>query len=239
MSNPQDPNSTEPTNVPTGDPAPTTPAVNPDSLFADQLQNITTDDGRQKYADVATALNSIPHAQSHIKELTDEVTRLKEEAAKNKGAEELLESLRQQQQAQQPATPAAAEIGVDTIDERVQALLNKKAQEDRALANGAIVEKALTDKFGDKAAQVFEAKAAELGMPVKQLTGLAQMSPQAAMQLFGEVASAEPQPTTPSTHVADPSPTPAPTPNPLDRFSGGSSALLGKWRKAGESISTT
>jgi len=71
--------------------------VDPNSLFANQLANIKSDDGRQKYADVNTALESVPHAQAHIAAQAAEIATLKEQVAKQDGMEALLEQLKSQQ----------------------------------------------------------------------------------------------------------------------------------------------
>ena len=45
----------------------------------------------KKYQTVEDALKSIPHAQSHIQKLEEEMKQAREELAKRKAAEELLE----------------------------------------------------------------------------------------------------------------------------------------------------
>ena len=153
---------------------------NSDNLFADQLAAIT-EDGRQKYADVATALNSIPHAQSRIKELQDQIESLKEENSRKAGFEEVLSRLDGNNNAQ-PSTEGES-INVEQV---VSDLLDQRERSKNNAANEAAVSKALAEKFGNSetALEQLKAKAASLGIGMDVMQKLAQTSPNAVLSYF-------------------------------------------------------
>lgn len=168
---------------PQGQPATQQPvATDPNSLFANQLAEIKAPDGRQKYADVQTALASVPHAQNKINELSEELQRVKEELAQKKGMEAVLEQLKSQQ-------TVTASPSVNGIDETMLAsVLDRKLAEkeavSRARANEAKVLTSLSSKFGDKAESVFNSKAEALGVSVGFLSDLARKAPDAVLEYF-------------------------------------------------------
>ena len=208
-----------------------TPQVDPNSLFADQLSSITTDDGRQKYADVPTALQSIPHAQSHISELNSKVKQLEEELNKRQGAEELLSSLQQSQQ-QVVEQPSVTGLDATEIENVVSNILQTKAQQDVAQTNAAQVRSALSEKFGGAASVEFENRAKSLGISVGQLTQMASQSPQVVMELFNAPSVRDPQPTTGGSVNISSRPVEKTQPDYMAKFSGTSSELPSKWAAA-------
>jgi len=168
--------------------------VDPNSLFADQLAGIKAEDGRQKYADVATALASVPHAQDHIKAQADEIVALKEQVAKQQGMEALLEQLKTQQ------APTEQNPSVQGLDETaVAAMLDSRLQqrEQAALAdaNTATVLTTLSEKFGDKAEERFNEQASTLGVSVGFLSDLARKAPAAVLAYFDSTPSTASNPT--------------------------------------------
>lgn len=162
----------------------------PNSLFADQLSQIRTDDGRQKYADVPTALASIPHAQDHIKSLTERMKQLENELAQRQGLEEVLQRIEQKQASGNvPAQPAASTFDVADIDELIEQKLSLKEQHQLAQRNGEMVKKELSERYGEKAKEMFSKKAEELGVDTGFLSDLARKSPKAVMAYFNEKPS--------------------------------------------------
>ena len=217
--------------APTEAPVEQSVQVDPNSLFADQLSSITTDDGRQKYSDVPTALASIPHAQGHISELTNKVKQLEEEVAKRQGAEELLASLQQSQQ-QVTEQPSVAGLDETAIENVVANMLQSKAQQDVAETNAAQVRNALSGKFGEGASAEFEGRAKQLNMSVGQLTELAKSSPQLVMELFNAPSVRDPQPTTGSSVNISARPVEKPQPDYMRKFSQGDTSTADKWAAA-------
>ena len=211
--------------------------VDPNTLFANQLAAITSDDGRQKYADVNTALSSIPHAQNHIKSLENQLAQMQEELNKRQGMEQVLERIQatQSTNTDQPSVNSeSAALGEDDIVR----ILTQREQAQAAQANEIDFSNALREKFGDKATEVLGAKATELGISLEFMQSLAQKSPKAALKYFDEEASAGPQPTTPSNNPQALTPPPSP-----DKLSEARAKLFGqknpnidKWREAGKSL---
>ena len=211
--------------------------VDPDSLFADQLASIQTDEGRQKFNSVDAALGSIPHAQQHIKELTDKLTAAEEELAKRQGAEELLDRLQQSQSPEPETTPQTLDAAA--IQGLVEQVLQKNDQQAIATSNAQAVKQALQQKFGDAAPQEFERKASSLGLSVAQLTEMAATSPQVVKELFAATAAAPTaDPTTPSSVSVSGQPQKQEEPDYMRKFRGSDNSTLSKWRKAGEAVNT-
>ncbi len=223
--------------APANAPAEQSVQVDPNSLFADQLSSITTDDGRQKYSDVPTALASIPHAQGHIGELTNKVKELEGELAKRQGAEELLASLQQSQQ-QVVEQPSVTGLDAAEIENVVSNILQTKAQQDAAETNAAKVRNALSEKFGGAASVEFENRAKSLGVSVGQLTQMASQSPQVVMELFNTPDVRDPQPTVGGSVNISSRPVEKAQPDYMAKFRGSDSDLSTKWAAAKAEVST-
>lgn len=161
--------------------------------YADLLSTIRTPDGRQKYADIPTALNSIPHAQSKIDELSGKVAELQAELQKRQGMEDMLERI--QSSTNVPETPSA-NSGLDeqAVTSILQQQLAQMEQAKAREANAMAVRNALETKYGDKAEEVFNQKAQELGVDTSYFTELAFTAPQLILSHFEGAKSADPQP---------------------------------------------
>lgn len=235
--NPEVTNQDPTTQTDQGTQEPTIQQVDPDSLFADQLASIQTDEGRQKFNTVDAALGSIPHAQQHIKELTDKLAAAEEELAKRQGAEELLDRLQQSQSPEPETTPQT--LDATAIQGLVEQVLQKNDQQAIAASNAQAVKQALQQKFGDAAPQEFERKASSLGLSVAQLTEMAATSPQVVKELFAATAATPTaDPTTPSSVSVSGQPKKQEEPDYMRKFRGSDNSTLSKWRKAGEAINT-
>lgn len=148
----------------------------------------------KKYKTMQDALKSIPHAQNHIQKLEEDLSKYKEEVAKAKAMEELLEEFKQQakeSQYQPPAEPLDQRPPVD-IDSAVEAALARKEAQRAAKANAEVVIKAFKDTFGDEGEARFIQLAQENGLPIPYLNTLAQTSPSAVLKLAGLTKSAAP-----------------------------------------------
>ena len=223
--------------APANAPAEPSVQVDPNSLFADQLSSITTDDGRQKYSDVPTALASIPHAQGHIGELTNKVKELEGELAKRQGAEELLASLQQSQQ-QVVEQPSVTGLDAAEIENVVSNILQTKAQQNAAETNAAKVRNALSEKYGGAASVEFENRAKSLGVSVGQLTQMASQSPQVVMELFNTPDVRDPQPTVGGSVNISSRPVEKTQPDYMAKFRGSDSDLPTKWAAAKAEVSS-
>jgi hypothetical protein len=139
----------------------------------------------KKYATVEMALEALGHAQSHIQKIETENSQLRDVATKAVDSETVYatvkELLKQERQTNAPAVDVAS----------IESLLDRKLTERETrlveTANADKVRDALVAKFGDKekAQEMFDAKAKELGVGKEFLTSLAKKSPKAALELLG------------------------------------------------------
>ena len=156
------------------------------SLFADRLKSIVTPDGRQKYADVETALDRIPHAQNKIDELNQRLKQMEDELNKKAGMEEMIKHLESSKNT--PETPSASS-GLDeqAVASILQSQLAQMEQAKVKEANAAKVREQLVSKYGDKAEEAFTAKAQSLGVDPQYFAELALTSPQLVLSHFADV----------------------------------------------------
>lgn len=189
-------------------------------------------DGK-KYANVEEALKALPHAQAHIARLEQEAKELREKAAQARAIDEVYEALNARTQTGTEATPIPVvdESLVDKVlDRKLQALQAEKMRQE----NLSTVSKALTEKFGEKATEVFKKKAEELGVAESFIRDIVATSSKAGLELFGL-----------SKQEASPSASPAggvntlaikanASPPPFKPVMGGANtkALLEAWRAA-------
>jgi len=147
--------------------------------FVDLLSGITNEDGTQKYPDVATALTSMPHAQSHISNLETDNRALKDELANVKAAEELLrKSVNQEKPAQTP-------FSQEQLSDAISNAIDVKTQAGIKATNLESVGKVFSDTYGDKAKSELQAVANANGVDMAFIKNLAETSPRAALKLAG------------------------------------------------------
>lgn len=207
---------------------------NGESLFADQLAAITAEDGRQKYADVATALGSIPHAQSRIQELQNKIKELEEENARKAGFEEVLSRLDGNNNATGSTNPEA--MSVETMQSLMEQMLEQRELTAKAKQNELAVTESLAKKFGDKekALEQLKAKAAQLGVSMDVVRQLAQASPNAVLSYFesGGADSSAPTGFGGGAFSNAPAGEPDPYTAARSKLFGQSDPLVNKWRSA-------
>lgn len=167
----------------------------PNSLFVDRLQQIKTPDGRQKYADVATALDSIPHAQNKINELSQKIEQLEQELQKRSGMEDMLNQL-QSSQNTQTEQPSSGVLDEHTLASLVDRQLSEREKMAARNANAAKVRDTLIATYGEKAEETFNSKASELGLDPAYLSELAMNAPQLVLAHFGTTSQPTGQPLT-------------------------------------------
>lgn len=136
----------------------------------------------KKYRSVEDALRSIPHAQSHISKLEEEMKAVRDELQRRKTAEELLDEFKSsgfsEPQAQQaPSTVDLADLVDKTIEQRE--VKKRQAQ------NVDSVIKAFNDKFGEQAPAMYAQIAKDNGLSVQFLNSVAASSPVAVLKLAG------------------------------------------------------
>lgn len=137
----------------------------------------------KKYQSVEEALKSVPHAQKHIQTLESELALAREELAKRKTTEELLDEIKSGIQPQ--ATPAGIEFDQDKLLQLVDQTLEFKEKQKSAKLNADSVANKFTEKYGSKAEEVYNTVARESGLTVQQLNSLAASSPKIVLKLAG------------------------------------------------------
>lgn len=164
--------------------APSNPeATSNDNSFDTLLQSIVTEDGRQKYTDVPSALQSIPHAQQHISRLEQESAQLKQkvdelqkELEKRTGVEEALRMSKQNE------GQAAEPVDVEAV---VEQYITKREAQRTAEQNVSTVIGKFKELYGDKAEAEFYSRAEKLGLGKGFVNSLAMQSPTAVFQVLG------------------------------------------------------
>ena len=208
-------------------------SVDPNSLFSDQLAGIKDENGRQKYADVNTALTSLGHAQGHISNLENQVAELQGQLNQQQGMEQVLERI---EASRQTNTEQPSVNGLSKAD--VLAIVQQKEAAEIAYANEVAVTKALTEKFGDKAMEQLELKASELGVNVDFLQSIAQKSPKAVLNYFEVSSTPNSNPTSGGVNTEALNTNVAPSPDAVAeakaKLMGQSSPLVNRWRAAAQ-----
>jgi hypothetical protein len=137
----------------------------------------------KKYQTAEEALKSVPHAQKHIQTLEQELATVKEELTKRKTAAELLDDIKSG--LTQENTSQVVEFDQDKLVQLVNQTLSVKEKQKAAQDNTQAVASKFTEKFGEKAEEVYNTIAKESGLTVQQLNSLAASSPSAVLRLAG------------------------------------------------------
>lgn len=149
----------------------------------------------KKYRTAEDALKALPHAQGHIKTLEEEAKQLREELAKRKAAEELLEEFKASGVLGGDRQKPTEQANVN-YEEIVASVLAKKEAATTAQKNISTVVSAFTSTFGDKTKgeEMYNKVAEESGLSVAALNQLAATSPEAVMRLAGITKKQETMP---------------------------------------------
>ena len=203
----------------------------PVDVFADKLNTILNEDGTPKYPDVASALDSIPHAQQHIQKLEREAAELRDKLAREQAAKDLLAKQTEKAPQSQLTEEQAARIAMEAQQKAMQ----RQTEE----ANVATVNSTFSQVYGSKASEEMQKLATESGMSIDKIKDLAKTSPQAVFRMAG----IQPKTTTPVPPKAPGAGShdqfterPAPTP-PKSVMGGGSTAdVMASWNAAKETV---
>ena len=173
---------------------PATPA--PDPLvtnFDDKLSLIVNENGDKKYDTVDVALSALAQSQVHIPKLEGEnaslraeIEKVNAELAKRASIEDVVSKLAPSNNDtnQPPADNGSMDAGA--IETLVRNMMTGDAQKATLEQNGKLVSTKLTEVYGDKAKEVVEAKAKELGLSFDQYAELSRTSPQVALAMFNQ-----------------------------------------------------
>lgn len=171
-----------PATPPVGSPTTPTPTPQPPLAVPTEAQEWIGDG--KKYKSVDDALKAVPHAQSHIKTLEQELAEARAEIAKRRAAEDLLNEIKQASTPQQ-ATPSSVEADPEVLSQIVEQVLEKKTAQQTAQQNAKTVIDKLTAVYGDRAKDQYFALAANSGMSINDLDMLSMKSPSAVLKLAG------------------------------------------------------
>jgi len=135
----------------------------------------------RKYKTVEDALNSIPHAQTHIEKLETENEDFRTKVA----AATTLDSVLEKIDSTPKTEPNQTSTSVDdtNLDARIMQALDAKDLAATRKANQAAVTSTLIELYGDKAEEAYVEIATDSGLSVEALNTLAATSPQAVLKL--------------------------------------------------------
>ena len=146
----------------------------------------------KKYATLEKALEALGHSQAHIAKIEADNAELRAKADKAVDSETLYATVQEVLKNSRPTSGDSLDAAA--LEGLLDRKLTEREQKKLETSNAVQVEQALIGKFGDKdkAKQVFEDKAKELGIGVEFLTSLAKKSPKAVLELFGTKAAPTP-----------------------------------------------
>jgi hypothetical protein len=203
--------------------------TNSSDALNDLLSTITDETGNPKYADVATALQSIPEAQSFIETLKQENKELRDVKAKTEAAE----AIRGKEQPKAEAAFSTEEL-VKVIDQ----VMDTRSTQEREKDNLSTVNKKFVEVYGDKAQQKMQSLAQENGVSLDFVQQMAKTSPMAVFRLSGIQNQEQGTPSkSTSTINTEAFTTPAPGEKPKPVMSGASTKdMVNLWKWAGTQV---
>lgn len=190
----------------------------------------------KKYQTVEAAVAALPHAQTHISTLERELAELREEVAKRKTTQELLDEIKSG--IPTGATTPKSELSQDTLVKLVEQVITQKESVKTASQNQNTVVDTFRATFGDQAEAQYNKVAAEAGLSVQALNQLAKTSPLAVIKLAGIGKTVAPTVGKIKSDV-NTNAFKAPVEGQDSSFVGKSNStanLLNAWRKAGEIV---
>lgn len=139
----------------------------------------------KKYATVDDVHKAFPNAQKHISTLEEENRLIKEELAKRKTAEELLNDIQNNIAPVRSGDPIPPKVDMPDISSLVKQEVERFKTQETYASNQKIVVEELTKVYGDKAREKYAALANDLGVTKEALNQLALTSPTAFFKLAG------------------------------------------------------
>lgn len=195
----------------------------------------------KKYKTAEDALKSIPHAQSHIQKLEEEMKALKEKALRADVTEELLEELRKQginPPAGSETTSQTPAVSPADIEKTVEQVLAQRESAKLAKSNASAVTAAFAEAFGDKGKEKYEEVAAANGLSLDALNSLARSAPSAVLKLAGlkQKGGKDVPRTTPSIRTEGLQSNPGELSARVPPVGATTRDLVAAWRVAGEKV---
>lgn len=175
-------------------PESTTPESNSNDELTTLLASIKNEDGQPKYKDIPTALKSLAASQDYIKQLKSDIeqrdnqlTSVQSQLQEATTVEDFVNRLTTQQQepSEQPTEQPSAPEGNGFDEALIEEYLAKREAKASQEKNITAVRNAIATAYGDEADAKLQAKAAELGMSLNDISELATRSSTAAIKLLG------------------------------------------------------
>lgn len=147
----------------------------------------------EKYnGDQTKIVNALAHSQAHIARLEAEAREREQKIASSMTLEQAIAEIKAgitvppSTTNQTPVTQSNV-LDDNTLNQKVEELLNKKSKADRDTAAQTLVRNTLLEKFqtAEKATEEMNKKANELGMSADEFEALAIRSPKAVFQMLG------------------------------------------------------
>lgn len=191
--------------------------VSNDVAPADLLASIKNERGEPKYKSVEDAIKGLANSQAFIETLLaekrqqeQELEQLREKAKKVENIDDVIAKLTGSKDHEQPGkeTPSAGSLTEETVSELVAKKLAELEQQKSVQTNLQLVQKALSEKFGDKTKEVVAKKAAELKTTPEQIGALAQSNPDLVLALFNTASKPSVSPSTSSVNLPNNGPEP-------------------------------
>lgn len=144
----------------------------------------------KKYATIDDVHRAFPNAQKHISTLEEENRQIKEELAKRKTAEELLQDIQNNITPVRNGDTIPPKVDMPDISSLVRQEMERVQVQETYKVNQSKVVDAFTKAYGDKARDQYKALAESIGVPLESLNQLALTSPNAVFKLAGLQAPA-------------------------------------------------
>jgi len=141
----------------------------------------------KKYKSAEEALKALPHAQKHISTIEEENRKLKEELSSRRAAEEILAEIKSGITPNE--TPSGNAIDANAVASIVAQTLDQRELNTQIQNNTQKVANAFSEKYGDKAEEVYNKLAQESGLSIPALNKLAAQSPSVVFKLAGLTGS--------------------------------------------------
>jgi len=139
----------------------------------------------KKYATIDEVHKAFPNAQKHISTLEEENRQLKEDNAKRRTTEELLNDIQSRVTPQSNGDTIPQKVDIPDISSLVRQEVERVKIEESYKVNQKTVVDELTKVYGDKAREKYAALATDLGVTKEALNQLALTSPTAFFKLAG------------------------------------------------------
>tara|TARA_R100000742_G_C4257760_1_gene75614 strand:+ start:220 stop:963 length:744 start_codon:yes stop_codon:yes gene_type:complete len=160
----------------------------------------------QKYANVEELAKGAIHGNDYINKLEGELAELRGELDKRLTAEEVAQQIKRETQEQQAQLQMTRENTTSQLDEEslsklISNTIEQKDVQKQADSNIQAVDKRMKELYGaDKAKDIVQQKAQQLGVPVDKLAEIAATSPEMFFNSIG-ISQSQSQPT-PTTTVS-------------------------------------